>query len=157
MYTYDATLIRVVDGDTIDLLIDLGLDEQRKIRIRLEGLNCPEHNEPGGPEATAFTTEWFAKNGPQVIVKTRKDETEKYGRYLADVFAVGGSSLNLELVKSGHAVAYFGGMRAVPSVPLAVPAPPAPLTQADVGLAKGATGPAPSPVAKAPAKPKAKP
>jgi micrococcal nuclease len=42
MYTYEAKVVRVVDGDTIDALIDLGFDIHKKIRIRMVGINTPE-------------------------------------------------------------------------------------------------------------------
>jgi micrococcal nuclease len=42
MYTYKAKVVRVVDGDTIDALIDLGFDIHKKIRIRMVGMNAPE-------------------------------------------------------------------------------------------------------------------
>ena len=42
MYQYNATLVRVVDGDTVDAMIDLGFDIQVKKRIRLAGINAPE-------------------------------------------------------------------------------------------------------------------
>ena len=42
MYTYQAQVTRVVDGDTIDALVDLGFDIQKSIRIRLVGMNAPE-------------------------------------------------------------------------------------------------------------------
>ena len=42
MYTYDAKVVRVVDGDTIDALIDLGFNVHKKIRIRMVGINTPE-------------------------------------------------------------------------------------------------------------------
>ena len=42
MYTYEAKVVRVVDGDTIDALIDLGFNVHKKIRIRMVGINTPE-------------------------------------------------------------------------------------------------------------------
>jgi len=42
MYIYEAKVVRVVDGDTIDALIDLGFDIHKKIRIRMVGINTPE-------------------------------------------------------------------------------------------------------------------
>ena len=42
MYTYEAKVLKVVDGDTIDALIDLGFDMHKSIRVRLVGINSPE-------------------------------------------------------------------------------------------------------------------
>ena len=42
MYTYTATVTKVVDGDTIDALVDLGFDTWKQVRIRLNGINTPE-------------------------------------------------------------------------------------------------------------------
>ena len=41
MYTYNATVTKVVDGDTIDALVDLGFDTWKQVRIRLNGINTP--------------------------------------------------------------------------------------------------------------------
>lgn len=104
MYNYTATVLAVVDGDTLDLNIDLGLETYRKIRVRLNGLDCPEKNTPEGKAAKAFTEQWVKDHGPTFEVYTIKDKTEKYGRHLAEVY--GGLkpfSLNSELLITGHA------------------------------------------------------
>jgi endonuclease YncB( thermonuclease family) len=113
MYVYAARLSRVVDGDTLDVLADLGFHIQIHERVRLLGVNCPEHGSPAGDAATAFTTQWLAENGPDLILRTELDKTEKYGRILGTITA-GARTLNADLVAAGHAVDYDGGRRTVP-------------------------------------------
>lgn len=108
LYTYKATVIRWVDGDTVWLRVDLGFRLWMEEDFRLFGLDTPEHNKPGGVEATAFSRA-FAPVGTQVTLKSYKDP-DKYGRWLADVF-VGSESINIALVANGNAVSYFGGKK----------------------------------------------
>lgn len=115
MYEYKATVVRVIDGDTVDLNIDLGLRVHVVERIRLEGLDTPEKNSKVAAERVAalaamtFLQE-LLKN-PNVMIRTKKDVQEKYGRYLATIINVDGVNCNEELVKTGHAVAYDGGAK----------------------------------------------
>lgn len=113
MYEYKATLVRVVDGDTLHLTIDCGLDIKTKMTVRLYGLNCPEMSTKEGRAAKEFAEEWIRLNAPNynVIVVTHKDKREKYGRYLGDILADDSSqdspSLNEALLAAGHAVPYM--------------------------------------------------
>lgn len=114
MYDYTATLIRVVDGDTLHLAVDLGCDITINLTIRLAGVDCPELSTVEGKAARDFTAGWFAAAdaGAQLQLLTTKDRREKYGRYLGTVlYAAGGPSLNDALVINGHAKAYAGGAR----------------------------------------------
>lgn len=118
MYTYQATIERVVDGDTLDVLIDLGFDIHIRQRLRLYGINTPEsrtkdlQEKARGLATKAFVHDWSLTNN-KVYVKTIKDATEKYGRILAYVYpdVEMRLSLNEQLVDAGHAVPYFGGKR----------------------------------------------
>lgn len=126
MYEYAARLLKVVDGDTVDLVTDLGFHIHITQRIRLLGINCPEHGTPAGDDATAYTAAWFAQHGPDVTLHTQLDRTEKFGRVLGSIYA-GGRSLNEDLVTDGHAVPYDGGKRTLPNQPgEAQPANPVP-------------------------------
>jgi micrococcal nuclease len=114
VYEYDARFVRVIDGDTVDLVIDLGLDVQLTIRVRLAGVNCPERS-AGAPWrlASEFTQEWLVAAGASVSIRTVKDRREKYGRYLAWVYPRGGfdqPTLNQRLLDSGHAVPMGGSI-----------------------------------------------
>lgn len=111
MYEYQAQLIRVVDGDTVHMRVDLGMNISVEATLRLVGVNCPEHGTPEGEAATAFTTDWLAAHGPRFVVQTTKDKREKYGRYLARVNSPDQNCLNDDLRAAGHAVSYDGGKR----------------------------------------------
>lgn len=114
MYEYAARALTVIDGDTLDVDVDLGFNIHSKQRIRLLGVNCPEHGTLAGDNATAYTNQWIAQNGPALTIQTVKDRREKFGRLLARVIAAS-RALNDDLVTDGHAVAYDGGKRALPA------------------------------------------
>jgi micrococcal nuclease len=100
MYTYNATILKVVDGDTVDLSIDLGFKLNIKLRGRFTGLNAPE-----GKQTDASA--WLAEKlpiGSQVVVETKKTQ-EKYGRWLVTIF-VDGKNINEELLALGLAAPY---------------------------------------------------
>jgi len=75
VYEYRARLVRVVDGDTYDLTIDLGLRVQTKARVRLRGVDTPEtygvrrgsDEWTRGRAAKDFVLEWFAAHGPELV------------------------------------------------------------------------------------------
>jgi micrococcal nuclease len=112
LWTYRAKLVRVIDGDTIDLQIDQGFRSYRMERARLLGLNCPEVHgatRAAGDAATAFVIGWLrvgsALDPWPLILQTEKSDV--FGRYLATVFRViDGACLNDDLLASGHAVPY---------------------------------------------------
>jgi len=126
MYEYAARAIRVVDGDTLDLDVDLGFDVHVRQRVRLLGINCSEHGTIAGDDATAFTKEWVQQHGPDLTVRTVRDKREKYGRLLATVVAAS-RILNNDLVQAGLAVDYDGGRRTLLVRP-GEPEPPTPVT-----------------------------
>jgi len=111
VYEYNAEVKKVVDGDSLHLEIDLGLETYRLINVRLAHVDCPEMNTEAGKAAKQFTHDWIVMNGPTFKVHTTKDKKEKYGRYLVDVFAKNGECLNVELRTHGHARGYEGGAR----------------------------------------------
>jgi len=87
MYEYRAKVTHVVDGDTIDVRVDLGFKIYFDIRLRLFGIDTPElrgEEYEAGMKAKRFVEEKVLDR--EVIVKTHKDKTGKYGRYLAEVF-----------------------------------------------------------------------
>jgi micrococcal nuclease len=107
MYEYKARLIKVVDGDTIDIEIDLGLHIFHEVRCRLFGLNAPERYTPAGPAATEWLTVQLVQH-PTFMIRTYKDKTEKYGRYLVSIYTDStGISVNQRMINAGHAVAYM--------------------------------------------------
>lgn len=113
MYVYGARTERVIDGDTLNVIADLGFGIHLSQRIRLLGINCPEHGTPEGDAATAYTTAWLAEHGPDLTLRTVLDKREKYGRILGVIMA-GARTLNDDLVTAGHATPYDGGKRTLP-------------------------------------------
>jgi micrococcal nuclease len=113
VYEYHAKVLAVVDGDTLHVLLDLGVEEGRKMTLRLYGLNAPEKSgatKDAGLAARDYVNVWLAKWAPDstVLVRTIKDRTEKYGRYLADIYTLDGTQcLNRDLLTSGNAVSYL--------------------------------------------------
>jgi micrococcal nuclease len=109
MYEYRARIVRVIDGDTVEAEIDLGFHVRFTVTLRLAGINAPETKgteRPRGLAATRYLerllNEWTGASR-ELLVRTHKDVTEKYGRYLAELIA-GEVNLNQALVAAGHAV-----------------------------------------------------
>ena len=113
LYIYKAKVLKCVDGDTVDVLIDLGFDTFVKQRIRLAGINTPESKTRREDEKILGLTAKYllAKYlGEDIIIKTKKKG--KYGRYLGLVYPSGESlSANEYLILKGFALPYFGGKR----------------------------------------------
>jgi len=114
-YTYDAEVVRVVDGDTLDMLVDLGFRVFAKVRVRLYGLDTPEtygvkkesDEYKAGVAATTFVSDWLRDTERKVLIKSHDGKPlgqGKYGRWLVVVFPHGGGkSLNESLLEAGHA------------------------------------------------------
>ena len=107
LYRYAAKLVRVVDGDTVVLDIDLGFRIRLQDYVRLHGVNAPEifgaNATPAGRAAMVFTCAWF-ENDPQLYLQSHGlNEREKYGRVLGTIYRDGDAiSLNAALIYSGH-------------------------------------------------------
>lgn len=110
MYEYVAKVIRVVDGDTVWLDVDLGFDVRRSDSFRLAGINAPEVSTLEGKQARDWL-KTVLNPGDEITVKTFKDKREKYGRYLATILLADGGNVNDRLVAEGYAVPYDGGKR----------------------------------------------
>lgn len=100
LFTYKALIERVVDADTICLNVDLGFSCWSPQRIRLRGIDCPEIDTKKGREAKEFV-EARLKEVDFVVAKTYKDRTEKYGRYLLDIFYLKGTDDQQEVLTAG--------------------------------------------------------
>lgn len=108
LFTYRATVKRVVDGDTLVLACDLGMRIFTELEVRLQGVNCPEKKSPGFNDAKLFAEAWVEAHDGKVIVQTMKDKKEKYGRLLARVFGPSGdTTLNQALLDNDLAVPYL--------------------------------------------------
>lgn len=107
-YTYHAKIVRVVDGDTIDVDLDYG-DRLRQVRrLRLSHVDAYEKNTEPGRRALAYV-ESVLPVGADVIVTTSKPD--KFGRQLAVVQLPDGQDLASELLSRQLAKAYDGGRR----------------------------------------------
>lgn len=96
-----VSVAKVIDGDTVDLLVDLGFHVQALLRFRLRGVNCPERGAPGGSEATAFAGRWLIEGGPLTVWSWRSPGA--YGRWEGRIVRADGTDLNRALVLAGHA------------------------------------------------------
>ena len=116
MYEYAIKqVVKVVDGDTIDIIIDLGFDLTKKERVRLAGIDTPEsrtrdlEEKKFGLEAKTFLERRLKDGfGSGLKVKTEKDG--KYGRMLGWVIC-GKTNINEEMVYRGYAWEYDGGTK----------------------------------------------
>ena len=112
MYEYNCKIVRVVDGDTVDVDIDLGFDTWRcNERIRLYGVDTPEcrtrdaEEKAAGLLAKKFVEETLHVGGTYRITTKEKD---KYGRYLGLIKINGDLTINAALVTERLAVPYKG-------------------------------------------------
>jgi micrococcal nuclease len=116
MYEYRIKkVLKVVDGDTIDVDIDLGFNISYTQRVRLAGIDTPESRTKDAREkALGLEVKDKLKKSIEaanlVVVKTEKpDSTEKYGRILGWVYLDGDTrSLNEQLIDEGYAWGYMG-------------------------------------------------
>lgn len=107
-YQYNATVNRWIDGDTVELTLDLGFYLTYRSHFRLEGLDTPERGKAGYKEARAFC-EALAPPGTAVLGVTSK--SDKYGRWLIYLQGSTGPSINSQLLEAGLARPYDGGAK----------------------------------------------
>lgn len=112
-YFYKAQVDRIVDGDTIDMIVDLGFNIHHKIRVRLAGIDTPEirtldlEEKQAGIAAKDYVSVWLEKY-PHVFVHTTFYDSDKYGRTLGVVYADESMRvcLNNDILSSGFGVEY---------------------------------------------------
>ena len=112
MHTYRCKVIKIIDGDTIDVDIDLGFGIWlRNERVRLYGIDTPEsrtrdeEEKKYGKAAAAYLEKWVKSGG--VTIRTHKDEKGKFGRILGEVWCFE-TNVNAKMIEEGHAVEYHG-------------------------------------------------
>jgi len=120
MYTYNVRLLKVVDGDTVDFIIDLGFSVSTKQRFRLWGINAPESRTRDKDEKVKGlkSKKWLkqklkAMKNIQIVTHKNakgKDAKGKFGRYLAQILDSDPSvdkTLNEQMVDKGLAVEFM--------------------------------------------------
>ena len=115
-FSYNATAVKIIDGDTVDALVDVGFSIMTKKRIRFSGINTPEsrtrdkEEKVRGLAAKDRVIELLSENDNKFVLKSHG--VGKYGRCLGELFVDGHEeSINQVLVNEGHAVEYWGGKR----------------------------------------------
>jgi micrococcal nuclease len=122
MYEYKCKILRVVDGDTVDVDIDLGFGVWlKKERVRMMGIDTPEsrtrdkEEKKFGLAAKQFVKDYMPVGSIQVlkteIDKSGEDKKGKFGRILGD-FLIDGKKLTKIMITESHAVAYHGQNKA---------------------------------------------
>ena len=117
MYEYRCTVVKIIDGDTVDVDIDLGFGVwMKKQRIRMFGIDTPEsrtrdlEEKKYGLAAKDFMTKMLDDDGG-ITLKTHKDKEGKFGRILGELWRTtnyADKSINQYLIDKHHAVEYFG-------------------------------------------------
>ena len=117
MYEYRCKVVKIIDGDTVDVDIDLGFGVWlKKERIRMFGIDTPESRtrdldeKKYGLMAKDYITRLLDDEGG-IVLKTRKDAEGKYGRILGELWRTtdfADTSINDLMIKNHHAVSYHG-------------------------------------------------
>jgi micrococcal nuclease len=116
MYEYFVKdVVKVIDGDTIDVIIDLGFDIMFASRVRLAGIDTPESRTRDkfekslGLESKKYLSDRL-KDAKNIVIKTEKiNSTEKFGRVLGWLYINNEKvSLNVEMINNGYAWKYLG-------------------------------------------------
>lgn len=113
LYNYQATVDRVIDGDTVEVTVDLGFRVALRQTVRLYGINAPELHGPtaaAGQAARDFLRKLLPA-GTQILITSFKANGagDKYGRWLGKLEFADGMSVNEEMVRTGNAVRYMDG------------------------------------------------
>ena len=112
MYYYKIEILRVVDGDTVDVRIDLGFNVWHKCRVRLMGINAPESRTRDLEEKARglAAKDWLIEELDGAEVEMQSHGTGKYGRVLGTLI-IDDVDINQKMVDKGHAIWYDGGSR----------------------------------------------
>lgn len=94
VHEFTGKVVGVADGDTVTVLRD-----RTQMRVRLDGIDCPESAQPFGRRAKAFTAQLAFGN----VVTIRPRNKDRYGRIVAEIILPDGRNLNHELVQAGFA------------------------------------------------------
>jgi micrococcal nuclease len=121
-WIWQARALRVIDGDTLDVELDVGFNSRRIERVRLANVNTPETKgatRAAGLDAMSFTLDWISQHRSHTdgAIKTfpawpftvETFKADSFGRYIATISNTAGESLNDALIAAGHAVPFMVG------------------------------------------------
>lgn len=112
MYEYRCEVERVIDGDTVDLIVDLGFHLKIRERFRLFGIDAPEVRGPEKQEGKLATTFLIKLLGEAEGIIVRTEKQGSFRRWLGDILVYKGGkeiSVSHEMIKKGHAEPYKKG------------------------------------------------
>ena len=111
LYTYASQVVRVLDGDTLELDIDVGFHLTMRHTVRLRGIDCPEKGTPAGDQATAYVQDLLGRplspeggagqpgRGQTVVIRTYK--SGKFGRFIVDLWHLPGETDKEKILSQG--------------------------------------------------------
>lgn len=109
LYHYKCKVLRVIDGDSIEVDVDLGFSTWKKVTLRLSDIDAAEvrtkdlEEKQIGLEATEFLKNKLFENNPEGFIYIQSNSVDAFGRSLARVFTENGDNVNLILFESGFA------------------------------------------------------
>lgn len=109
LYNYKCKVLRVIDGDTVEVDVDLGFSTWKKVTLRLDLIDAPEtrtkdlEEKVKGIEATEFLTKLLFEDNPEGIVFIESNSVDDFGRSIAQIFTPTGNKVNSILLEAGFA------------------------------------------------------
>ncbi len=111
LWTFQARLVKVIDGDTLDICLDAAFRRTGTERLRLLGVNTPElkgATRPAGLAATYFVKDWLSEALGDWPLIVRTEKSDAFGRYLAWVWRRSDERcLNSDIIEAGHGVVFM--------------------------------------------------
>ena len=118
LYNYVCKVLKWLDGDTLEVEIDMGFEVYARKKVRVYGINAREvHSKDPNEKSMGIKATLFAQSiapvSGYVLIKSHKanKEQEKFGRWLADIRLADGRDFATVMKDQGYAVPYFGGKR----------------------------------------------
>jgi len=118
MYDYMAQITKIIDGDTVDAIIDLGFDVKLKRRVRLAGIDTPELNSknPQERQAAKIARDYLKSllKSKEIYLKSEKVKWDKYNRYVAYIYVIPNEyevTVSKIMFDKGLAKPYYGGKK----------------------------------------------
>lgn len=124
-YHYRCRLLDVIDGDTVELEIELGFHARLTVRVRLDGIDTPElrgkttDERRSAHDAQALVAQWCEARADRIILRTVRDGRDKFGRLLATLIDQDtGETVQQALIEAGLARPYDGQTKRQPWGPV---------------------------------------